>query len=419
MITGSSMEPLLRGPRFLWTCPNCSETNEFALNSCRNNQPFRCIACNKLDTNSVIDFDDLENLGTKTIPGYLVKFATLRSIRATRTVSIASGLTHPSGLVRGDIVVFQETPEAKREIKRVIGFPYEHIAIAQGDIFVDQVRWCKSLEQSLRQAILVNAWDGVQKATRPGNEDRSNGLWNCLGREFYGVLGTNDPENTSIESTKELTFEYEFPRCIDNRNVVNAHDSHVIVPVNDFGFACQLSGLDLMWKIRCCLCSPNSQSIAEMELQGNELTIQSGDQVAKVEMNRGEDKSIWIVLAMVDGHLIIGSQEKEWLRSALPQIATDDTFHGLPPRNAPIAIGVISGKLAIDQLLVFRDIYYRGNGDSDHQVWAPANQMIVLGDNVSLSSDARDRWPDGLAPNSIKGVVIQTDSPMEALLRQR
>ena len=127
---------------------------------------------------------------------------------------------------------------------------------------------------------------------------------------------------------------------------------------------------------------------------------------------------MWIAIVMVDGHLVVGSQDEEWLRTKLPLLDTELTKSesGL---KAPIEVTAISGSLAIDQLIAFRDVFYRGNGDSDVQSWAPGEQLVVLGDNVSVSSDSRDRWPDGLPTNSVKGVVFQKESPMEVLLRQR
>jgi len=180
-------------------------------------------------------------------------------------------------------------------------------------------------------------------------------------------------------------------------------------------------------EVSLSLSSEISQPTIELELKGSDLTIQSGDQVANVTLDQGADKSIWIVLAMIDGYLAAGNQNEEWLRRTLPAAETEinrlkESSKQSPravPRGAPITIETISGKLSVDQLLVFRDILYRGNGDSVQQTWEPDDRVIVLGDNVSASSDSRDRWPEGLLPNAIKGVVLQTDSAMETLLRQR
>lgn len=417
-ITGSSMEPILQGPRFSWTCPSCFAVQEFAMDTCISNQPFACQCCKKIDMQSAVDFNELDIASERIRPGDQVRFATPRMVRATRALEIASGMAHASGLRRGDVVVFQESLDAKREIKRLVGFASEHIAIEAGDLFVNHDRWCKSLEQSLRQSVLINAWERSNPSKQQKEFARSNGTWTMDGEYFEGVLNTSSLGSGSIETSRTLQFEPYLPGYISNAVGINAHDSHVVIPVTDFGFAFQLSHLENPWKIECELRSPVSRPRMAIELENSSLTLKSGDQAAHAELLHRKDRSIWIVVAMVDGHLIAGSQEEEWLRMKLPLLKTDvaENENGVKP---PIEMTAVSGSLAIDQLLVFRDIYYRGNGDSATQSWEPNERIVVLGDNVSASSDSRDRWPDGLPPNSAKGVLIQTESPMEVLLRQR
>lgn len=412
---GSSMEPILRGPRFGWTCSHCTETQEFAVDTCKSDQPFRCQFCNQIDFESAVDFDDIEHVLEKTRPGEQVRFATLRTMRANRAREIANGLVHPSGLRRGDVVVFQESRDAPREIKRLVGFAFEHIAIDGGDLVVNQDRWCKTLEQSLRQSILLNAWEGTSRLKQKERYARANGQWKTDGEEFQGVLSSN----TSAESTSgKLMFANNLKGGIDNQLAINAHDSHAVIPVQDFGFALQLSRPENAWRIECSFHSPLSRPVLSMELDGGFLTIKAGGQVANAELFPRKDKSVWIVVAMIDGHLVAGSQDEEWLRTKLTLLDTEITI-GESGSKAPIEVTAISGSLAVDQLIVFRDIFYRGNCDSDSQSWTPGEQLVVLGDNVSASSDSRDRWPDGLPTNSAKGVVLQAESPMEVLLRQR
>lgn len=417
-ITGSSMEPILQGPRFSWTCSNCSALQEFALDTCKSNQPFTCQWCKKIDLQSAVDFNELDSVSERIRPGDQVRFATLRMVRAMRAAEIAGGLVHASGLRRGDVIVFQESLDTKREVKRLVGFAFEHLTIEAGDLFVNHERWCKTLEQSLRQAILVNAWERTSPDKQKELPHRLNGTWTIDGDDFQGVLSRGTIESSSEEPNPKLFFEPQLRRALNNQVVVNAHDSHVVIPVQDFGFAFQLSHVENPWKIECELRSQVSRPKIAVALEGRTLSLQFGDQIEQAELVQREDKSIWIVVAMIDGSLIAGSQEEEWMRMKLPTMTADigqDKEEAMPP----IEITAVSGSLAIDQLLVFRDIYYRGNGDSDKQSWASGEGIVVLGDNVSASSDSRDRWPDGLPPNSVKGLLIQTDSPIEVLLRQR
>lgn len=417
-ITGSSMEPILQGPRFLWACPNCSASQEFALDTCKSNQPFTCQRCKKIDMQSAVEFEAFDRVSERIRPGDQVRFETLRMVRATRVAEIVSGLTHASGLRRGDVVVFQESMAAKREIKRLVGFASEHITIDVGDLFVNQERWCKTLEQSLRQSVLVNAWERSIPSKQKEQFVGSNGCWTINGEYFQGVLNARSAASDSTETSRTLRFEPSSPGFISNQVGINAHDSHVVIPVTDFGIAVQLSRLENAWKIKCRFKSPVSYPMIEIELAGNSLMLVSGDQVTHAELLPSGDRSIWIVIAMLDGHLVAGSEKEEWLRMKLPLLTAQVTQSGNEAAS-PIEITAVSGHIETDQLLVFRDIFYRGNGDSNSQSWEPGDRIVMLGDNVSASSDSRDRWPDGLPPSSARGVLIQTESPMEVLLRQR
>lgn len=423
IITGSSMEPVLRGPRFSWTCPGCSKTQEFALDTCKSHQPFRCLWCDILDPKTAIDFETEEGIDEKILPGDQVRYATLRSMRSVRATQIATGVAQPSGLIRGDIVVLQDQEGAKREVKRVVGFGSEQISIASGDVFVNGERWCKTLEQSLRQSILLDAWQGANLSPIGQRSNRLNADWLDTDGEFFGSLAprSGESEKDIVNPTslvRKLEFASPTKAYLDNQLSVNSHDSHAIVPVQDFGFAFQVMTPGTPWEIRCKMHSFVSDPDLSLDWNGTELILKSGEELVRIEVTQLKNQPIWITIAMVDGYLIAGCQNEEWFRTKLSP-KSDDSETKDSEVSSPIEIIPISGELAIDQLLVFRDIHYRGQGDSETQTWEPSDQLIVLGDNVSASSDSRDRWPNGLPTKAIKGVVLQMESPMEVLLRQR
>ena len=422
MITGSSMEPILRGPRFAWTCSHCDRLQEFALDTCKSGQPFRCQLCNHLEMQSQIDFSDSAVVADRINPGEQVLFSNLRSIRATRRAEIATQLAQPSGLRRGDILVFQEQQDAIREVKRVVAFADEHVAIIDGDIYVNAKRWCKSLEQSLRQSILVHSWErsSLLQATNPSR--KANAFWRTDKGEFSGAIGGSINVSGVIDNSNSnsIFFSNDSKSPMDNRLAVNAHDSHAIVPVSDFGIAFQPSNIEAAWGIECEFNTPFIKASMSMQFDGRSVRIRVGEQSINAELIQRQDRSVWIVIGMIDGHLIGGSQDEEWFRLELPDPSSDKSSASAKANSSPpITISAASGRLELDQLLVFHDIHYRGQNDSVSQSWPSHDRLVVLGDNVSSSSDSRDRWPEGLPSYSAKGVVLPTENPMEVLLRQR
>jgi hypothetical protein len=334
-----------------------------------------------------------------------------------------AGTAQANGLIRGDIVVIQDGEAAKREVKRVVGFESEKVAIVRGDVFVDGERWCKTLEQTLRQSILIDAWDRASLSPNGLPQNRSSAFWTLTDGVFEGGLSPSGIENairTGIDnkSERKLVFSSTPANYLDNQLAVNAHDSHAIVPISDFGIAFQVMTPETAWAIHCQFHSPVCDPLISIEWSGAELLLKSDAETVRTQNVNRNDQPMWVAIAMVDGYLVAGSQNDEWFRTKLPSKEEALAMEKLT-NNSPIEIVPISGNLEIDQLLVFRDIHYRGQGDSETQTWGPSVQLVVLGDNVSSSSDSRDRWPSGLAAKVVKGVVLQTESVMEVLLRQR
>jgi signal peptidase I len=410
IVVGSSMEPHLKGPRLVWICPSCSAEQQFTLDTCVSGKPFQCQACGETDASSGFDMSEIVKLGVQTRPGEKVRYGPTRMFRSLRSHDIAAGIVHASGLKRGDVVVFQDTPNSPREIKRIVGFPGERIAIENGDLFVNGERYCKTMNETLLQSILVEGCNisyGARKLDANSLEDRA------------------------------LRIQTRSERCIDNRLGINAHDSHRIVPVEDFGVAIQLAGTGQLagdgqlagtdqlgaepmqhWNIECTLNSAfRSQGVA-IALGPEGFTIESSGRKTDVPLKTGSTDSPWIVVTMVDGFLLVGTPTTEWMRIPLE---TRDANVEAKDWNCRSVVGIEckSGVLRVENVLVFRDIFYLGQLDSPTQEWDVEDGIVLLGDNVSASTDSRDRWP--IRPNLsiIKGIVIEPNNPIENLVQQR
>ena len=416
IVTGSSMEPCLRGPRLVWTCPSCSNEQEFAWDSCKSLRPFCCQFCGKTDATSGLDLVDAGH-EVQMRAGERVRYAPLRFFRSMRSEEIANGMVHFSGLQRGDVVVFQEGPNSPKEIKRIVGFPGEQLAIHSGDLFVDGERYCKTLSQALSQSILVESWD------------RTN---------------SQDMLEADANHRRKLSFSTRSSSFVDNRLARNAHDSHSIVPASDFGIAIQFANASQneSWTIQCALNSPahhasigityssmvittpatrnspaHHASIGITSSPGS-IMIDSNDSTIVVPVQQNSDESRWLVIAIVDCFLLIGDADSEWLRTPLALLDVTSTASDWNDQ-AVIDIECQRGAISLEQALLFRDIVYRGQNDSASQTWETEDGIVLLGDNVSTSSDSRDRWSVRPSLSAIKGIVIQPDNPIELLVQQR
>ena len=409
IVVGSSMEPHLKGPRLVWICPSCSAEQQFTLDTCVSGKPFQCQACGETDASSGLDMSEIVKLGVQTRPGEKVRYGPTRLFRSLRSHDIEAGIVHASGVKRGDVVVFQDTPNSPREIKRIVGFPGERIAIENGDLFVNGERYCKTMNQTLLQSILVegcNVLHGERKLDANSLEDRA------------------------------FLIQTRSEGCVDNRLGSNAHDSHRIVPVEDFGVAIQLAGTGPSagtdplgtgplgtgpmqhWIIECTLNSALRSQWVAIALGPEGFTIESGGKKTDVPLKTGSTDSPWIVITMVDGFLLVGTPTTEWMRIPLE---TRDANVEAKDWNCRSVVGIEckSGVLRVENVLVFRDIFYLGHLDAPTQEWDAEDGIVLLGDNVSASTDSRDRWPVRPNLSIIKGIVIEPDNPIENLVQQR
>jgi signal peptidase I len=408
IITGSSMEPILQGPRLRLTCETCKRKQEFAWDTCHNTRPFRCSKCDARDMSPELDLAAIDANDERMIPGASVLVAPLRMIRTGRANQVLHARAlHTSGLMRNDIVVIQDSPGTQREIKRLVGLPGERIEIKEGDIWVDGQVHQKSLPEALAQSILVNAW-------RVSDTETSE-HWKLGEADFHGTLEaseSNDPNN----SLHHLCFRTKSGELIDNRLDVNAHDSHQVVSARDIGIAMQVLNDDTIWQLRFTLRSLAGHPIVQVDREQSQLKIQVDEADWSVNLLPSDEVPLWIVVAIVDGDVVIGSDRNEWFRKPLAEEDEAVGDKGLP--KCPIEIEALQGKCSLETLLVFRDIYYRGANDEAGQEWESADRIVVLGDNVSSSGDSRARWDNSLPVKAVKGVVLPPRNPIEVLLKQ-
>lgn len=428
LVAGNSMEPTLLGPSMNWRCSECRWSHRFGRDSVWSDTPFRCPTCGSLSSEPIFLKEEpneistsLETLGQTDRITYWPR----RLMAAKRSSRRES--TDFEGLKRGDLVVLQSPDQTLREIKRVVGFPNERVEIRQGNVWVDDRPWKKSITQLLQQAVLLHANDSapsisvasegqnsIDAASSPMRHRWTDGSHLYAGRISLG------------RQISDLFFQTSDGGWIDNRYIGNLHDSHALVAVEDIGVAIKLDRWSEEWGMRVTLRSPSLEWMSTIDVSGTDWSISSlGTEAnAIVPSQDFRDKAAWLVWACVDGDGILCLNHRELLRVSLGEISSigsepsPQTEIGLG-QVAPVELHCQFGELDLGQILVFRDTHYRGAGDAPVQRFESSEGLVLLGDNVTLSNDSRQRWETGLELTDIAGVMEWDRSGLENLLRQR
>jgi hypothetical protein len=425
------MEPALRGPRKRWTCNGCEVPFHFCSDSLRPGIPVRCPHCGQVDVDFDLESALIEPSSVDT--GEQLEYMPPRFVGARREANRIK--TEYRGFRRGDLVVIQDpdTPDdTSREVKRLVGFPNESIAIRNGDLWINEERMQRTYNQLLGQSLLVDplssvAWESSSSPpVEPVNHwqlDGSivSGKALLVGSEADAILhDSNETAATtpaeSVQQGKRLDFKTTRYPWISNEYSRNAHDSHDVIMVGDIGCAIQFSNTMNDWQSTMTLRTPQRQTVFMLDYSNGELSISIDGMESDFEFAI-RNSSHWIVVMIADGQAIAGTSDREILR--MPLAKSDDSEIALEQDTSPISIECRFGRMMIEQRLVFRDIHYRGAADAPTQTIEAGHGVVVLGDNVSLSNDSRQRWEDHLGLDAIKGIILKQREGLEALLWQR
>ena len=382
-IAGSSMEPTLLGPRIVIDCPECNFSNRWAVDSWNPRFEVRCMGCNRK-----LEPPDPPIIAS----GQRIAYRTLRWNR--------------SPIQRFDTVIINTANDQPREVKRVVGLPYEDVAIRDGQLWVNDKLISPTPDQFLRQAVLMGHWSA-------GNQSAS--LDQFL-KSIHAPLQNNLP--------------------------INAHDSHAYVPAQNYGVSLRLGAIDGKWKLRLRWIQSGVDIAPESRRYFCDLEIASGEStelwvngisVAPNHHHRGWS-SQWLTILSIDGILHVGDHYSlPWdsigrvLKPAEPESADGQpnvdliSERSTDPPNVPLVfMETLQGEPAIDRCLVYRGIVYRGYRDSDSQRFRSADGFVVLGDNVSISEDSRGAGDAStrIEAQKMRGIVIPERNDLDSLLRQ-
>lgn len=380
VVSGNSMEPVFLGPRIRVPCEACGFTNRFSADAWDDRMPTDCQCCSA--RMRVPDDPEVE-------PGQRVTYFVPRRMQKT-----LAGNRRTRLIERGDVVVIDHGQDSSREIKRVVALPEEQLDIREGDIWIDGLRYEKNLREWLLQAVLVHFWD----------------------------------RNLSEPAWQSYLDAMTFP--LSNELPVNAHDSHKHASVEDFGIALRFDRPVQSLNLHALI----PQSVGELDIAlkiGETWELLVSGSVEPISQVASPDAApgTWVVMGIVDRRIVIGNEEQTLFAIPLEPSGssnshdqiTDPSGNSAGERREKLTLSLTTDRDdAIDKILFFRDLHYRGFRDSPEDHYDGAPGYFVLGDNVSLSVDSRgtasDR--DRVPSESIRGIVVQHSFTLGNLLRQ-
>ena len=296
---------------------------------------------------------------------------------------------------RGDVVAFRD-PIASTElaVKRIVGLPHESIAIRGGELFINGNLYRKTLDESRATAVLV--YDDA----------------------FHPQLTSGLPPRWSVDGGPDawLTYHhwpcYAAPRSRTTAAPVTDNDgynqgvSRRLYEMTDVWLSCRLQVQrdDFDWWLRIhdgreefqCRVSPR-RGLAELLRGGSEI---SAGTFAKTP--RATPASVQFGILDQQVFLVLDQQVVIW-HPYEPASLTSQ------PTATPLDISA-SAAITVTQLQVFRDIYYLDKHRSSAE-WATAgplgaDEYLLIGDNVPVSTDSR-HWPrPGLPRSALLGRVM-------------
>ncbi len=374
LIAGSSMEPTLQGPKQLTTCPNCNRENAWTLDSWIPSRELKCQFCNAF----------LDTSDSKSIPGKTIEY--VPTLLINKKGLLPQGAPRSSLPVqRWELAVIRTPDEQLGQVKRVVGLPNEQVSIQSGRIYINGNPVLPSPTAFLRQAIVVAKW----------------------------------PTPPSINSPASFLNSIKYPLLNDLKT--NAHDSHQLIPALDAGIALKLRTNELSWNLHLTMHIDDQEVPIEVSTYERTTTIHAGSlSIATLPKNWNLEWLNFLVLGdtfvILDANQELGRMPLETFVESHRRNSTQLNASRVRWTNVP----TIDPTNLLQQIILYRGRIYRGENDSESQIFPASEGWIVLGDNVSISEDSRSFPSDQtrILKQHLQGVVLEPESLMYNLLQQ-
>lgn len=388
-IASSSMAPTWFGPHRLATCPRCGQQSAIVEEAYDPLLPTRCFSCGSVCTCSA-----------EVYPGENIEIASY----------------HPNvPLKRLDLLTFQQTDgndNFPQTLKRIWALPGEHIELRQGEAWLDGKLLQKSAREFSRVCIPISLFP----------KDTRSHWWIVKNSERDATpVEETDHSPLLLDKSQQLEFRYARPNRIPAIQEMRSSKILDDYAFNQNSIAQFHEVPDFLVLIE--LAEPaNAPWTIVMESQGKRYGVEVAVK-GTVNSKAVFGPSIRLLIAVCDGRLLAASdlQESIW---NLSEVEIEKRSEG-PDENSPITI-MTSDRLRISRLMVARD-QWLGPRESRLNEWTPegteaevkAEELsgyFVLGDNLQLSIDSRDRSVGRIATDQVTGKVMTNEDSTKWIL---
>jgi signal peptidase I len=396
-ISGGSMAPAFAGEHWQRACADCGFT--FRYDAAAASQATRIVCPN-------CGCSQVDSQAARRERGDRVRIDTLvHRIRRPR---------------RWEAVALPDDQNPERLlIKRIVGLPGETIGIRSGDLLVDGRRQRKTLEQLRQLAVLVHDQRfrppetlGLPPRWGPARDAQG---WTADGDGFAYASPPGrrpvDPTVDWLEYTNWRCCANPYPRSqpfpvLDHLGY-NQGTSRQLNPVGDLMLTVRVRSESNQGCILFRLADGHQLWLVRFDLaRGTAALFREGTAVASEPLPRVDFfRGVPIEVAVCDARFLMqvaGHTVFQW--------AFERPRRALDPQSRPLAIGAAGAGFRVDQLRIYRDVFYLDPQGLPRD-WImpeplPADRIFVLGDNPCISRDSRHGIPQGVPSRRLLGRIV-------------